>query len=79
MDLAKVCTPSHPYTQTHPHTHKHHSTVTITGTNLFGHGNNITEVSFLEIPATIDYSQISNTMLRVRVNSNNNTVDLLYS
>ena len=67
-----------PHTPTHPtptHQHTHHSTVTITGTDLFGHGSNITDVSFLGIPASIDYSQISNMRLRVRVNSNNNTVD----
>ena len=44
----------------------------INGTNLFGHGQNVTSVFFGDIAAIIDYSTANNTMIRVRVQQNNN-------
>ena len=49
--------------------------VTIEGTNLFGHGDNITSVVFGDIPAVIDHSASNNSRILVRVQASNNTVD----
>lgn len=46
------------------------SSVNITGTNLFGHGDNITMVTFGSMPANIDYSLSNNTLIRVRIQEN---------
>lgn len=43
------------------------SSVNITGTNLFGHGDNITMVTFGSEQANIDYSLSNNTLIRVRI------------
>lgn len=53
----------------------HNYAVTIVGTNLFGHGGNITSVMFGDVPAVIDYSLSNNTRIEVRVQANDNTVD----
>ena len=47
--------------------------VAITGSNLFGYGNNITNVSLGSVEATIDYFQANNTLIVVRASALNNT------
>ena len=49
--------------------------VVITGSNLFGHADNITEVRFGDIPADIDYTASTNTRIRVRIQSSGVTSD----
>lgn len=57
----------------HSHTHTHNYAVTLNGTNLLGHGGNITSVFFGDVAGTIDYSEVNDTVVRVRVQANDNT------
>ena len=50
--------------------------VTINGTNLFGHGGNITSVFFGNVSATIDYLTANNSIFQVRVQENSNSVNI---
>lgn len=45
-------------------------TVSISGNNLFGYGNNVTDVQFGNTLATIDYSQSNSTLISVRIRPN---------
>ena len=45
-------------------------TVFISGIDLFGHGDNITSVMFGDIPATIDFSRSTSTLINVRIQPN---------
>ena len=52
-----------------------HYAVTILGTNLFGHGENVTSVLFGGVATTIDHTSSNNTAIVVQVQANNNTMD----
>ena len=43
------------------------------GTNLFGHGENVTSVTFGGVPAIINYTDISNSSIQVVVQFSNTT------
>ncbi len=45
----------------------------ITGTNLFGHGNNVSNVTFGDLEAEIDFTATTNASIQVRVPMNDNT------
>ena len=47
----------------------------ITGSNLFGHASSITSVLFGDIAAEVDSGNTDNSMIRVRVQANDVTVD----
>ena len=49
------------------------SAATISGDNILGYGQNVSSVSFGNIPAIVDYSSLSNSSVSVRVQANNNT------
>lgn len=48
----------------------HLSAVVISGSNLFGHADNVSRVTFGEIEAEIDYTQATDTQITVRIQSN---------
>ncbi len=48
------------------------SSVTITGENLLGYGQNISSVLFGNVPAIINYSTLNDSSIEVRVQANNN-------
>ena len=48
----------------------HLSAVVISGSNLFGHADNVSRVTFGGIEAEIDYTQATDTQITVRIQSN---------
>lgn len=55
------------------------SVVVISGSNLFGHAVNVSEVTFGGIQADIDYTQATDTEITVRIQSNAVTSDTAVS
>ena len=53
-----------------------HITVTISGSNLFGHAASISGVTFGGIQAEIDFTATTNSQIRVRIQSNDVTSNM---
>ena len=49
--------------------------VLISGSNLFGHARNITSITFGGVEADIDFTNSINSLIRVRVQPNDVTID----
>ena len=47
------------------------------GSSLFGHGDNITSVTFGGVPTIINYTDISNSSIQVRIQLINNIAETL--